>query len=199
MKEKSLMFSLMRERGTNLIDELTTALVNNMRFSDHNVLYPTYGVPKPNEGVRPEWFYDAYKASNGYSELDSIHMYITQEAMFEELGEMMMGVALVEMKHLDKLGDLIMSLGGQVARPGSTESIEYGSSPVEAVHFALSAEQSAVKGYDEIMEKVIALPQNETTRYTLTLLAKLMADERLHIEMFEEWLRENANRRRGDE
>ncbi len=188
------MFALMREQGTNLIDDLTTGLVNNMRFSDRNVMYPPEADVKEGQGVEAEWFYDSYKAPNGNSELDTIHMYITQEAMFEELGEMMMGIALVEMKHLDKLADLIMDLGGIVTQRNTTDKVEYGSTPQEAVRIAIAGETAAVKGYEALVERVAALKQNETTRYTLALLAKLIADERFHIAMFEEWLRDNGKK-----
>jgi rubrerythrin len=185
------MFALIRERGANMIDDLTTGLVNNMRFSDRNVLYPGEAEVKPGQGVLPEWFYDAYKGANGFSELDTIHMYITQEAMYEELGEMMMGIALVEMKHLDKLADLIMDLGGHVTQRNDTGKIRYGDTPSEAVRIAIEGEKSAVKGYEELVDRVAALHQSDTTRYTLALLAKLIADERFHIAMLTEWLHEN--------
>lgn len=184
-----MMFALMRERGMNLIDDLTTGLVNNMRYSDRNVLYPPEVELKSDAGVKPEWFYDSYKAANGNSELDTIHMYITQEVMFEELGEMMMGIALVEMKHLDKLSDLISELGGKVAQRNDTDKIEYGKTAAEAVRIAIAGETAAVKGYEALIEKVSALPGNATTKYTLALLAKLIADEKFHIAMFEDWLR----------
>ncbi|MDR0772441.1 MAG: hypothetical protein LBF15_05475 [Candidatus Peribacteria bacterium] len=48
-------------------------------------------------------------------------------------------------------------------------------------------------GYEEIMQKVIALPQNDTTKFVLSLLAKLIADEKVHIKMFKEWLAENKD------
>ncbi len=191
MKDKSAMFALIRERGMNMIDDLTTGLVNNMRFSDRNVLYPPEAEVKPGQGVEAEWFYDAFKAPNGSSELDTIHMYITQEAMFEELGELMMGIALVEMKHLDKLADLIGSLGGKVAQRNDTDKIKYGSTPEEAVRLAIAGETAAIKGYEELVATVAEAPKNETTRYTLQLLAKLIADEKFHVAMFEDWLREN--------
>jgi rubrerythrin len=189
MKDKSMMFALMRERGANLIDDLTTGLVNNMRFSDSSVLYPGESELSPADGVKPEWFYSSYKEANGNSELDTIHMYITQEVMFEELGEMMMGIALVEMKHLDKLGDLIKDLGGKVTQRNDTDKINYGSTAREAVQIAIRGETAAIKGYTELVERVSALPRNDTTKYVLQLLSKLIADDRFHIAMFEEGLR----------
>jgi rubrerythrin len=193
MKDKSLMFALIRERGANLIDDLTTGLVNNMNFSDRNVLYPPESELRRGQGVEAEWFYDAYKGANGYSELDTIHLYITQEVMFEDVGEMMMGIAMVEMKHLDKLGDLIAGLGGVVAQRNDTSKIRYGSTTEEAVRIALEGELAAIDGYDELVGRVAALPhQNATTRYTLSLLSKLIADERFHVALFQRWLAGNT-------
>lgn len=188
MNDRSAMFALMRKRGVNLIDDLTTGLVNNMRFSDRNVLYPPDAEISPDAGVKAEWFHDAYKAPNGFSELDTIHMYITQEAMFEELGELMMGIALVEMKHLDKLSDLVGELGGNIAQSNNTDKIVYGTTPREAVQSAIAGETNAIAGYVELTDRVAALPRNDTTRYCLALLAKLIADERLHIALLKGWL-----------
>lgn len=182
------MFALMREKGTNLIDDLTSGLVNNMRFSDRNVLYPPEAEVKPGKGVLPEWFYASFKEPNGHSELDTIHMYITQEAMFEELGELMMGIALVEMKHLDKLADLIKDLGGELTRSNNTDKVKYGDTPAEAVRIAIDGELKTIAEYERITALTAALPPSDTTRYTLSLLAKLIADEQLHITLLKGWL-----------
>jgi rubrerythrin len=191
MKDKSAMYALMRERGANMIDDLTTGLVNNMNFSDRNVLYPSESNIRAGQGVLPEWFYESYKGANGCSELDTIHMYITQEAMFPEIGEMMMGIAMVEMKHLDKLGDLIMDLGGTVTNRNDTDKIRYGTTPAEAVAIAIEGERSAIRGYESILDKLAPLPPNDTTRYVGSLVAKLIADERFHIALFEQWQKDN--------
>lgn len=192
MEDKRMMFALLRQRGDNQLDDLTTGLVNAMRYSDHEVVYPGHPGPQKGDGVHPAWFYEAYKGSNGFSELDAINQYITQEAMFEDIGEMMLGIALVEMKHLDKLGDLIMDLGGQVTQRNTTENIAYGSSAEEAVRISINGERKAIADYKRLMDKVAALPQNRTTEFVLQLLAKLIADERVHVRIFEQWLRDNG-------
>jgi rubrerythrin len=46
-------------------------------------------------------------------------------------------------------------------------------------------------GYEELMKKILALPKNETTKYALDLLKKLIADEKIHLKLFREWLKEN--------
>ncbi len=182
------MFALMRTRSTNLIDDLTTGLVNNMRFSDRTVLWPPDADVRSDAGVRPEWFYPSFKDANGTSELDTIHLYITQEAMYEELSELLLGIALVEMKHLDKLADLISDLGGTPARPNSTDKLKYGDTPTEAVRIAISGEQTAIRGYEELIDRISALPSNATTGFCLSTLAKLIADEQLHVALLQGWL-----------
>jgi Bacterioferritin (cytochrome b1) len=189
--DKSMMFRLIKERGANQIDDLTTGLVNSMRYSDPNVVYPRGLEAKPNEGVDPEWFLPAYKGTNGFSEMNAIIQYISQEAMWEDISELMLGIALVEMKHLDKLGDLIMDLGGSInTQKYETTFVEYGKSAENALRLGIKAEKETIEEYNKIIDKITPLPQNDTTRKCLALLAKLIADEEFHVELFEKELKE---------
>ncbi|GHV58256.1 hypothetical protein FACS1894182_09680 [Bacteroidia bacterium] len=188
--DKSMMYRLIKERGANQIDDLTTGLVNVMNYSDHSVLYPQ-GEIEPKQGVEAEWFYPVYKGTNGFSELNAIIQYVSQESMWEEIGEMMMGIAMVEMKHLDKLGDLIMGLGGNIANQKyETTFVEYGKSAKDAVKSGIKAEKATIAEYNKLIEKIKPLPQNETTKFCLALLAKLIADEEFHVNLFENRLKE---------
>ena len=187
--DKSMMYRLIKERGANQLDDLTLGLVNSMRYSDHNVVYPS-GEAKPGDGVDPEWFIPAYKGTNGFSEMNAIIQYISQEAMWEDIGQLMMGIALVEMKHLDKLGDLILDLGGNIhTQKYETTHVEYGTSAEDAVRPGIKAEKETIANYNTIIDKIKPLPKNETTKKCLGLLAKLIADEQFHVELFEAWLR----------
>lgn len=189
--DKSMMYRLLKERGANQIDDLTTGLVNVMNYSDHTVLYPN-GEVEAKQGVEPKWFYPVYKGTNGFSEMNAIIQYVSQESMWEDIGEMVMGIALVEMKHLDKLGDLIMGLGGNIANQKyETTFVEYGKSPRDAVESGIKAEKATIDEYNRIIDKIKPLPQNETTKFCLALLAKLIADEMFHIHLFEKWLKDN--------
>ncbi|MDR0799547.1 MAG: hypothetical protein LBN18_07310 [Dysgonamonadaceae bacterium] len=191
--DKSMMYRLMKERGANAIDDLTTGLVNNMNYSNHTVLYPN-GEVEEGQGVLPEWFYPVYKGTNGFSELNAIIQYVSQESIWENLGEMMMGIAMVEMKHLDKLGDLIMGLGGNIAdQKYETTYVEYGKSEEDAIRAGLKAEKATIEEYNRIIDKIKPLRQNETTEFCLALLAKLIADEQFHANLFETWLKENVH------
>jgi bacterioferritin (cytochrome b1) len=189
--DKSMMYRLMKERGANAIDDLTTGLVNNMNYSARDVEYP-HGETKAGDGVLPEWFYPVYKGTNGFSEMNAIIQYVSQESLWEDIGEMMMGIAMVEMKHLDKLGDLIIDLGGDItSQKYETTFVEYGKSTEDAIRLGIKAEKETIEEYNKIIDKIKPLPQNETTEFCLALLAKLIADEQFHVNLFETRLKEN--------
>lgn len=194
MTGNSKIFALMRKKSTNLIEDFTDGIVNNMMYHDRNILYPNDIELDPKSGVKVEWFYPMFKDPTGYSEIDAIHMYITQEAIFEDLGETLMGIALVEMKHLDKLADVIDELGGKLDRNNSTNHINYGKTPKEAIDLAIKSEQDTIKGYEDIIDKVRVLPKNDTTNYILQLLAKLIADETYHITLLNKVLEDSKKK-----
>ncbi len=191
MNNSKEMRVLMKQRGTNQLDDLTLGLVNAMKYSRSDVLYPDFGEVKPGEGVEPEWFYEVYRGTNNFSELTAINQYISQEALFDDIGELMMGIALVEMKHMDKLGDFILALKGDVTQEYDTKYVAYGKSAREAVQLGVESETNTIAEYNKIVKKVKALPENKTTVTAFQLLAKLIADEALHLSLFQQWLKEH--------
>lgn len=102
-----------------------------------------------------------------------------------------MGIALVEMKHMDKLGDFILSLKGQVTQEYDTRYVAYGKNAREAVQLGIESETSTIAEYNKLLKKVKELPVNKTTLTTYQLLSKLIADETHHISLFREWLNEH--------
>ncbi len=191
MKNSKEMHALIKKRGTNQLDDLTLGLVNAMKYSDSDILYPDFGDVKPGEGVEPSWFYEVYRGTNNFSELTAIHQYISQEALFDDIGELMMGIALVEMKHMDKLGDFILALKGEVTQEYDTQYVSYGKSAREAVQLGIDSETNTIAEYNKILEKVKALPQNKTTVTSFQLLSKLIADETHHLSLFRDWLKKH--------
>ncbi|MCD8178121.1 MAG: hypothetical protein LUE98_12135 [Tannerellaceae bacterium] len=191
MKNSKEMHALIKKQGTNQLDDLTLGLVNAMKYSNSDILYPDFGEVKPGEGVEAEWFYDVYRGTNNFSELTAVHQYISQEALFDDIGELMMGIALVEMKHMDKLGDFILALKGEVTQPYDTQCVSYGKTAHEAVQLGIDSETSTIAEYNKILNKVRELPENKTTVVTIQLLSKLIADETHHISLFRQWLKEH--------
>lgn len=164
----------------NGVDALTDALVDVMRYSDNSVSYPEVSNAVPDDGVIAEWFYPAYNGVNDFSELTAILMYTQQETKFEEIGELVLGIALTEMKHYAKLGDLIRALGGTVTQRYSSEYVKAGSSPRKALQQAIASEFSTIRFYSELDERISQVKETKTTLIARQLLAKLIADEEFH-------------------
>ena len=168
----------------NQIDDMVDGLVNVMRYSDPLTLYPSNAEDvKPNEGVDAEWFYPIFNDSNSFSELSAIHMYTTQEAVFEEIGQLMLGIALVEMQHYGKLADLICSLGGTIERSYSDSEVEIGKTPEEALKIAIDGEVTTIDFYDKVAERIQKSKQTKTTQITLQMIAKIRSDEVVHLSL----------------
>ena len=177
-------YLLRKPIGKNQIDEMVDGLVNVMRYSDPLALYPS-GIEnvKPDDGVDPEWFYPIFNGSNDFSELSAIHMYTTQEATFEDIGQLMLGIGLVEMQHYGKLSELIRSLGGTIDQSYDNSDVEIGKTPQEALKIAIDGEITTIDFYDKVAERIQKSKQTKTTETALRLIAKIQADERVHLSL----------------
>ena len=177
-------YLLRKPIGKNQIDDMVDGLVNVMRYSDPSALYPS-GIEsvKPNDGVDPEWFYPIFNGSNDFSELSAIHMYTTQEATFEDIGQLMLGIGLVEMQHYGKLSELIRSLGGAIDQSYDNSDVEIGKTPQEALKIAIDGEITTIDFYDKVAERIQKSKQTKTTETALRLIAKIQADERVHLSL----------------
>lgn len=177
-------YLLRKPIGKNQIDDMVDGLVNVMRYSDPLALYPS-GIEnvKPDDGVDPEWFYPIFNGSNDFSELSAIHMYTTQEATFEDIGQLMLGIGLVEMQHYGKLSELIRSLGGTIDQSYDNSEVEIGKTPQEALKIAIDGEVTTIDFYDKVAERIQKSKQTKTTETALRLIAKIQADERVHLSL----------------
>ena len=176
-------FAIKKPLTKNQLDDLTNGLVNAMRYSDSTVEYPEFNKAKQDDGVMAEWFYPVYNGSNGFSELTAIHMYTSQEATFEEIGELMLGIAMTEMKHYDKLGDFIRRIGGKIDQKFNNSAVVIGKTKEEAIQNAIKAEEDTIAFYEKILQRLLKLPETTTIKIALQLLAKLTADERVHLKL----------------
>ena len=174
----------------NRVDELTDALVNVMKYSDSSVDYPNIDGAKPDDGVIAEWFYPIYNGANDFSELTAVHMYTSQEAEFEEIGELMLGIGLTEMKHYAKLADLIRKLGGKIDQLYNNTGVTIGETPREALSIAYNAEVKTIDFYQRLSEKIQKVKQTKTTVIALQLISKLIADEELHQRLLKQAITE---------
>ena len=180
------MEKMLETLNENLVDKMADAMVEVMRFADSSVKYPELDGVKPDDGVMAEWFYSMYNGSTGFSELDAIHQYTSQEAQFEGIGNLMLGIALVEMKHYGKLAELITNLGGRINQRYDNNKVVIGNTKEEAIQNALDGENKTIEAYEDIIEKISRVKQTKTTEIVLQLLNKLIADEKLHVKLLNE-------------
>lgn len=174
----------------NRVDGLTDALVNVMKYSDSSVDYPDIDEARPDDGVIAEWFYPIYNGANDFSELTAVHMYTSQEAGFEEIGELMLGIGLTEMKHYAKLAGLILKLGGKIDQRYDNSGVAIGETPREALSIAYNAEVKTIDFYQGLSEKIQKVKQTKTTVIALQLISKLIADEELHQRLLKQAITE---------
>ena len=167
----------------NQLDDMTTAMVNAMKYADSGVLYPDVEKAKKNDGVEPDWFYPIFNGSNEFSELSAIHMYTGQESKFEDIGELMLGIGMTEMKHYGKLSEFILAIGGSIEQGYDNSEVELGANKEDALKVAIRGEEKTIEFYEGVQKKISKLKTTETTDIALQLLAKLIADERVHLDL----------------
>ena len=118
-------------------------------------------------------------------------MYVTQEATFEEVGELLLGIALTEMKHYDKLADFIRKIGGKIDQRFNNSGVMVGKTSEEAIKIAIAAEEKTIDFYEKLQEKLIKLEETTTIRIAMQLIAKLLADEVVHLKLLKEQIKED--------
>lgn len=116
-------------------------------------------------------------------------MYTTQEATFEDVGELLLGIALTEMKHYDKLSDFIRKIGGKIDQRYNNSGVTVGKTAEEAIEIAIGAEEKTIDFYENLQKKLLKLQETETIKIALQLLAKLVADEVVHLKLLKEQLK----------
>ena len=181
-----VMKDILSSIGENMVDKMADALVEITRFADSTVKYPELDNVKQDDGVMPEWFYPIYNGVNGFSELDAIHLYTSQEQKFEPIGNLLLGIALVEMKHYGILGELIIKLGGRIEQRYNNSKVSLGETKEEALNNAIDAENKTIEFYEGIIEKIKGVHETKTTIIVVQLVNKLIADERVHLKLLKE-------------
>ena len=129
-------------------------------------------------------------ADSARSEVTSSMQYIYQSWVLslqnEALSEMLRGIAIVEMRHLDILGRLIAQLGGnpgyavlQQGRPVSWSGsmVSYAQQPDRMLEGNILLEQHAVDTYTQQIAHI-------KDPYVVDVLKRILLDEQLHLEMF---------------
>ena len=131
---------------------------------------------------------DDYAGADG--ELTAITTYVFQNITSEDetFANAMLQIAIVEMTHLDMLGDAIETLGGNPSFDDgeyywNASNVDYTRTRAEQLRNNIKSEQGAIESY----RAHAAATQNPTVRDFLLRIAR---DEQLHFKFFERQLAE---------
>lgn len=177
----------------NDFDAFVEGANQNFGYLNKSIDFPSYDKAMSGQGIEAEWFYNVYGGTEAFSELNAIRLYTSDSAKFDSVATLFFGVALVEMLHRDKLGDFILSLGGNI------DGIEYNNSELKsetegstdvksALAISIESEKDTISEYGRIMELCKAAQDSPTKEIALQLLNKLIADENVHLKYFQEKL-----------
>lgn len=108
----------------NRVEDAANAFIDVLKYSDQSVTYPDFKDidPWPDEIVN--MFYVIWKNAK-FSELSAIIMYTQQSSRFEEVSELMLGIGLVEMRHLDKISDFLQRAITQYSERSDYNDVNY--------------------------------------------------------------------------
>lgn len=181
-------YYLKKRSDENQLDGLILGLVNNMPYSDPSVLYPKSKNIHPNEGISPDILYPALEGTlTAPSEQSAVYQYIKHSALYPTIGQLCLGIAITEMKHLDKIGDTILALGGTIHSHWNNSEIDYGTDIISALKADILSEQTSIDFYTQTIEKISQI-QSQTAVTIAELLTKIRADEKCHLSLLEKTL-----------
>lgn len=181
------------------MEEKENGLVNTCSFS--NVRPIMVDLPYPPIRVQGKNLVYANLLSVDYcgsvSELSAITQYVNNENRLScercSMAQTILGIAMAEMMHLQKLGELIFLLGGEVdftarQRNGRQKlwTPAYLSIPANARKMVLAdiaAEKAAINQYKEHIRLI-------TDRYITAVLARIIKDEEYHIMILQTFLKD---------
>jgi bacterioferritin len=153
--------------------------------------YPEIKVLEPNKNYA-EILIDAYAGT--VSELTAINQYLYHHFVVnkqdKELKDLFRNIAIIEMKHLDMLGETIKLLGtNPVYRGGNSTRgdywngslVYYGNSICEQLEADLDSELKAIEYYQKSINII-------KDKYIQDILNRIILDEKVHVELFKQTL-----------
>lgn len=151
--------------------------------------YPEGEIPVKNLRIA-NLLLDAY-ANGGNSELTAITQYMHHHFTIEkkDVANLELCIALVEMKHLELLADMIESLGGDPKFKRSNEFywtggyVNYGKTLCEKLNADIFAEQEAIFGLMALI-RVIIEEKGPGSKEVVKVLKRILEDEEVHLKLF---------------
>ena len=171
----------------NRVEDAANAFIDVLKYSDQSVEYPDFKdiEPWPDEIVN--LFYVIWKNAT-FSELSAIIMYTQQSSRFDEISELMLGIGLVEMRHLDKISDFLQKADPyeDYSTMNINPNIEIGSFWEEAIKIALDSEMETIAHYRKIQKAIQQYEDRKDYDDVNYFLEKLIADEEHHVKLLKE-------------
>lgn len=171
----------------NRVEDAANAFIDVLKYSDQSVEYPDFKdiEPWPDEIIN--LFYVIWKNAT-FSELSAIIMYTQQSSQFDEISELMLGIGLVEMRHLDKISDFLQKADPyeDYSTMSINPNIGIGSTWEEAMKIALSSEMETIAHYRKIQKAIQQYEDRKDYDDVNYFLEKLIADEEHHVKLLKE-------------
>lgn len=126
------------------------------------------------------------------AEFTAIAQYLQHTHTIEnkEIANQIFCIALIEMRHLDLLGDMIVALGGDLRYWAANQSyweggkVSYGSNMCEKLSLDISSEQNAINSYHALIRNLEKL-RDPRLKQVIDLINRIIEDEQLHLETFQ--------------
>ncbi len=168
------------------VGQLVDNLIETLPCRDQRP-YPEVHVAAPNQAYAT-LLLDAY-ANGAAAELTAIAQYMHHHFTIPEkdIADLELCTALVEMKHLEMLGELISDLGLDPrywrANCGywHGSNVAYGSGTRQKLLMDIEAEEAAVAGYNRLLREI-------GDPAVATVLSRILADECVHLQLFHQAL-----------
>ncbi|QAA32846.1 ferritin-like domain-containing protein [Clostridium manihotivorum] len=162
-----------------------------------NLPYPEPRIERPNVQYANILLKDY---SGDVSEFTAINLYVYQhfvsDGEYEDYAELVGGVSMAEMKHLELLGETIKLLGikpiyiDNACPPGrlwTPRYVNFTTFITEMIMEDIQSEQKAIENY----RYHLTLIQD---RYIRELLERIILDEELHVKLFKQLYEKYSNR-----
>ena len=176
-----MMMGTVMQRADAFIDSLTCRVQKP---------YPSAQIPEKNQAIA-DMLLNAF-ADGGSAEMTAVSQYINHSDTIKDksLADMVFCIALVEMKHLDLVGTMIDSLGGDLRfwrtnrAYWSGGEVDYGQTDCEKISLDIQAEEEALSGYEELLRS-IRKTDGPGEQQVEQVILRIMEDEAFHLQMFE--------------
>lgn len=168
----------------NRVEDAANAFIDVLKYSDQSVDYPDFKdiEPWPDEIIN--MFYVIWKNAK-FSELSANTQ---QSSRFEEIAELMLGIGLVEMRHLDKISDFLQKADPyeDYSTMNINPTIEIGSTWEQALKIALNSAIETSGHYKKIQRAIAQYEERPDYDDVNYFLEKLIADEEHQIKFLKE-------------